>query len=337
MRLMFYVVLNLLVLCNHLVLSENVEELKQVRIRAAYNYGRPGDPNRDFLPLDFGMRPPPPPHDHLPYHHLRNGPPDPGHVHYHFLSSSKTNEKSASNFANTSGVPLDFAKSINEYIVSDLLLNAIEDGPEPEKVSFIANRFGGDTDGNETERNAALIARPAKCMPELTTVKIAQSDANVFYIPECIRIERCGGCCSHELLSCQPTETETVTYSVMKTGYTTGTNKLLKYVGREPILVEKHTKCSCGCKVKAADCGKYQEYRESECRCVCKNFDEEEKCYKNSYLKLWNPNICSCQCREILDCSTGFQFDHNECRCIKVQVTRRYIFSDVNRQKEQPE
>ncbi|XP_019757052.1 uncharacterized protein LOC109535575 isoform X2 [Dendroctonus ponderosae] len=298
MRLMFYVVLNLLVLCNHLVLSENVEELKQVRIRAAYNYGRPGDPNRDFLPLDFGMRPPPPPHDHLPYHHLRNGPPDPGHVHYHFLSSSKTNEKSASNFANTSGVPLDFAKSINEYIVSDLLLNAIEDGPEPEKVSFIANRFGGDTDGNETERNAALIARPAKCMPELTTVKIAQSDANVFYIPECIRIERCGGCCSHELLSCQPTETETVTYS---------------------------------------DCGKYQEYRESECRCVCKNFDEEEKCYKNSYLKLWNPNICSCQCREILDCSTGFQFDHNECRCIKVQVTRRYIFSDVNRQKEQPE
>lgn len=73
----------------------------------------------------------------------------------------------------------------------------------------------GETDGENTERGAAQLARAAKCIPELTTVRLAESDErNVFYVPECTRIERCGGCCSHVLLSCQPEESEQVTYSV---------------------------------------------------------------------------------------------------------------------------
>lgn len=73
----------------------------------------------------------------------------------------------------------------------------------------------GETNVENTERSAAQLARAAKCMPELTTVRIAESnERNVFYVPECTRIERCGGCCSHVLLSCQAEETVPVTYSV---------------------------------------------------------------------------------------------------------------------------
>lgn len=136
---------------------------------------------------------------------------------------------------------------------------------------------------------------------------------------------------------------------VVKTAYNE-VNKRLQYVGKVPITVEKHTKCKCQCKVKAEvvhvnfekistkvvcfqDCTAYQEYRESECRCVCKNIDEERKCYKNSGVKLWNPDLCSCECREIQPCSTGFEFDLNECRCIQSQLRRRYILNA----KEQPD
>ncbi|XP_076252795.1 uncharacterized protein LOC143191506 isoform X2 [Rhynchophorus ferrugineus] len=227
-------------------------------------------------------------------------------------------------------IPLDFAKTINEYNISDLLLNFVEDMPKFEAKVKTASRFGGaDEDDNDTERSSQ-IARPAKCMPELKPVKIIESkDPNIFYIPECTRIERCGGCCSHVLLSCQPTETETVTFSVMKTEYTG--NKKLKYVGKELVLVEKHTKCRCNCKVKAEDCNTYQEYIEQECRCSCKNIDEEKKCYKRSSKKLWNPDLCACQCREVTPCSTGYQFDYNDCKCVQSQVKRRYI---LNAQKE---
>lgn len=46
MSVIFYILLTLLVLCTHLGLSENVEDRKQVKTRAAYNYGGHGDPNR---------------------------------------------------------------------------------------------------------------------------------------------------------------------------------------------------------------------------------------------------------------------------------------------------
>ncbi|CAG9769469.1 unnamed protein product [Ceutorhynchus assimilis] len=235
---------------------------------------------------------------------------------------------------NSSGIPLDFAKSINDYsTLSDLLLNVIEDGPQMGDKNVIANRFGTDEDNENGERTSAQIARPAKCLPELQTVRIAKSnDPNVFYVPECTRVERCGGCCSHPLLSCQPTEIETVTFSVMKTAY--NGNRKLKYVGKEPVVVEKHTKCKCGCKIKAEDCNSYQEYVESDCRCRCKNLDEEEKCYKSSQKKLWNPDVCACQCRDVVPCSTGYNFDYNDCKCVQGQFKRRYVLTEG--QKEEP-
>lgn len=57
----------------------------------------------------------------------------------------------------------------------------------------------------------------AACIPELTKIKIGNTtDPSILYIPQCTRVERCGGCCTHALLSCQPTEDgiETLTYSV---------------------------------------------------------------------------------------------------------------------------
>ena len=46
-------------------------------------------------------------------------------------------------------------------------------------------------------------------MPELQVVPVTKEpDPTLVYIPPCIRIKRCGGCCNHKLLSCQPTNIE---------------------------------------------------------------------------------------------------------------------------------
>ncbi|KAF5305938.1 hypothetical protein FQR65_LT07549 [Abscondita terminalis] len=170
-------------------------------------------------------------------------------------------------------------------------------------------------------------------MPELQTVRIATTeDPSILYIPSCTRIERCGGCCSHSLLSCQPVATETVSFQVVKTQFQGGSK--LKYVGKEVVLVEKHVKCKCSCKVQAKDCNGFQQYSAGECRCACTNIDEEKKCNKESTLKLWNPEVCSCQCRNVLQCSTGYTFDMLKCKCVPVPVRRRYAELVVSEKRE---
>lgn len=184
------------------------------------------------------------------------------------------------------------------------------------------------------------MAKGAECMPELKTVKIATSeDPSILYIPQCTRIERCGGCCKHELLSCQPSKVENIPFKVYKTQYTG--EKKLKFLGTELVTVEKHSKCKCLCRVKAEvclmwfqlslylfiflqDCTKFQEYKESECRCACMNHDEKKKCLKYNETKLWNPDLCACQCRETMICSTGSYFDQNECKCVALNIKRRF-------------
>ncbi|XP_044748870.1 uncharacterized protein LOC123309709 [Coccinella septempunctata] len=216
-------------------------------------------------------------------------------------------------------IPLDLIQEINEIGDLNEIARRFVEGDEQvyPDTSILTDRFGAG------ERNAAVKPKSAGCMPELQTVQLATSlDASILYIPQCTRIERCGGCCSHHLLSCQPVETQPVSYSVLKTQYVGGKN--LKLVGKEIVVLEKHTKCKCDCKVKPEDCNRFQVYKKSECRCACTNTDEEKKCYRKNQTKLWDPQLCSCVCREVAECSTGFEFDPIECRCSRVPPRNRY-------------
>jgi len=202
---------------------------------------------------------------------------------------------------------------------NEILLNLVEGNTaeDDEAEPLLQTRFGG------VERSAAIVPKAAGCIPEIQTVKIVSNeDPSVLYIPSCTRIERCGGCCSHSLLSCQPTDTEPISYQVVKTQFIGGSK--LKYMGKEVVLQEKHTKCKCSCRVQEKDCNSFQEYKPSECRCACTNTDEEKKCYKENATKLWSPDICACQCRNILECSTGYRFDTFRCRCMPILVRRRF-------------
>lgn len=159
----------------------------------------------------------------------------------------------------------------------------------------------------------------------MQTVKLGdpEGDSSILFIPTCTRIERCGGCCTHTLLACQPTETETVNFQVFKTRYT-GSRKL-RFVEKQIVQVERHTKCKCDCKIREEDCNLLQVYNKNSCKCVCRNKDEEKKCLKRNDVKIWNPDLCSCQCREERPCSSGFYYDASQCKCVSPLVRRRYV------------
>lgn len=78
--------------------------------------------------------------------------------------------------------------------------------------SFLA-RFGGD----DVERSLARRPKPATCIPTDTVVSLQlleNKDPSIIIFPSCTRVKQCGGCCVDNLLSCQPTATQSITFEV---------------------------------------------------------------------------------------------------------------------------
>lgn len=55
------------------------------------------------------------------------------------------------------------------------------------------------------------------CQPRDTLVDIFQEypeDTDHTYVPSCVVLKRCGGCCSDEAMECFPTETRNISLQV---------------------------------------------------------------------------------------------------------------------------
>eukprot|EP00092_Neocalanus_flemingeri_P018977 GFUD01020562.1.p1 GENE.GFUD01020562.1~~GFUD01020562.1.p1 ORF type:complete len:279 (+),score=78.77 GFUD01020562.1:92-928(+) len=158
------------------------------------------------------------------------------------------------------------------------------------------------------------MAMPAACTPELTTVPIQLENltAGSFIFPTCTRIEQCGGCCSHPLLSCQPTQTELVIKDVLVIDVEKHTDRRL------PAQLTRHLSCACGCSVQERHCGPLQLYYPDECKCECSNWTEKVLC--SGKHQLWDETVCGCRCTNLgTECSTGLQFSRETCRCEKME------------------
>ncbi|XP_012278267.1 vascular endothelial growth factor C [Orussus abietinus] len=242
---------------------------------------------------------------------------------------SRTQERSAD--SSDLSVALKMAKEVNELQTVEDFLTQVKGVPPSAKDLFtIDSRISG------VERSNAEVAKPAKCMPELQTVPIKENhaDPSTIYFPSCTRVMRCGGCCSHSLLSCQPVSSEIRNFQVIVTKVEHGQS--LSYRGKEIVPTEEHTKCKCDCKFKPEHCTEKQIYVEDECRCTCSNVDEEEKCRRSNETKLWDPDLCSCLCRTSQECTTGFYFDLKTCSCSEVPFSQNWFASDRIANRFQP-
>ncbi|XP_074096972.1 PDGF- and VEGF-related factor 1 isoform X2 [Cotesia typhae] len=224
---------------------------------------------------------------------------------------------------------IELAKQMQNFNTIEDFLSIVKGVPESEKPSFVADRMG-------VERASAPLARPAACTPALQVVPLTLrvEDPAAIYFPPCTRVKRCGGCCNHRLLSCQPTEVRLVNYEIAVTKYI---NFTLAYKGKELIPVEVHDNCTCKCSITANQCNHKQDYIEDECRCICSNTDDEAKCKNNSHIKIWDSDKCECGCREIEPCHEGLYFDKNTCRCqLKPRSRDTYYTWEANEKKVTP-
>ncbi|XKL61477.1 hypothetical protein PGB90_008534 [Kerria lacca] len=171
------------------------------------------------------------------------------------------------------------------------------------------------SESNETSKSET--PKPATCAPELRTVNLKEStDDTIYYYPSCTRVDRCGGCCGSELLSCQATQIQFINYTVHIFEY--NGKPVLEHRGSKIVTVDKHIKCKCDCKIKAKDCKSlHQKYEEKKCRCTCTNREEEQNCLQQNDSKVWNGSTCTCECRQIHECTTLYYFDENTCSCVR--------------------
>lgn len=153
----------------------------------------------------------------------------------------------------------------------------------------------------------------AFCHPRRQPVKVSQpKDATLIYLPMCIEIERCGGCCSHELFKCVPSDIKNATRRVFAMRYPRPEAEYFVIESKPRIQIERHTKCSCQCKVQPEDCSPQQIYDKQNCRCMCAQEDGYLKCKEP---QVWVEKECRCRCLEYSECSTGAYFDTRKCRC----------------------
>ncbi|XP_011145783.1 platelet-derived growth factor subunit A isoform X2 [Harpegnathos saltator] len=238
----------------------------------------------------------------------------PGDIVFPGPIGSRSRDQSAAGSADDKEglISLELASRLNSIDTSEEFLQLLQGVPENERSPSLTSRFG-----EGEERSNAMKTQPAKCIPELQPVSLKlNNEPGTIVYPPCTRIKRCGGCCSSSLLSCQPTASETRNFEVIVSTMS------LHYRGRQIVPLEEHTACKCDCRIKEEDCNEKQHYERANCMCVCDNVDEAEKCRRNNNIKIWDPEVCVCSCRNIEMCNTGYYFDHNTCRCRQIMFSR---------------
>lgn len=128
----------------------------------------------------------------------------------------------------------------------------------------------------------------------------------------CIQIERCGGCCAHQLFECVPSVKRNATRRVAALRYPGPGAEYFTFEIEAKVKVERHTKCKCQCKIQPEDCTPHQSYDKQSCRCTCPQGNDQTKC---RHPQVWSNQECRCRCQDYLECSTGTYFDTRMCRC----------------------
>lgn len=178
------------------------------------------------------------------------------------------------------------------------------------------------------------------CQPREVCVEVAKEypeSTSQFYVPRCVALHRCGGCCTNEAYYC----TNTSYTLVNKTLIELSTPRM----DRSDVMVAfvNHTSCECVskrplhsiirraatdhlCSVPEVPCASGSFWDPVNCVCVSTdviNYSDTEA-LESSLLALCGPNrvldesTCDCVCRNGLtedSCDPGWKLDHNTCEC----------------------
>ncbi|XP_075426141.1 vascular endothelial growth factor B isoform X2 [Ascaphus truei] len=154
------------------------------------------------------------------------------------------------------------------------------------------------------------IYNRSHCQPRWLLLSILSEfpeHSDFLFLPSCVSVQRCAGCCSDEALRCVPTHTHSVTMQVIKTKFSR--SELME------ISVTQHKHCQCRLSAPGVNKGKKRRRkgkrgRETPTipRSLC------HLCPQHGTL---NPETCKCDCLQSEEhCHQQTQrLNKERCRC----------------------
>ncbi|KAM9468159.1 vascular endothelial growth factor Ab isoform 4-T4 [Clarias gariepinus] len=170
------------------------------------------------------------------------------------------------------------------------------------KSAYIPKENGGST--NEVVPFTEVYNK-SMCRPREVLVEVHQEypeDIDHIFIPSCVVLMRCAGCCNDEMLECTPTATRNITMEVQKL-------KPLRIKRNYPMSFAEHIECECRVKKEILD-----KTEHTHCKPCCSTCSERRR-----RLFIQDPETCQCTCKHSeADCKQR-QLELNErtCKCDK--------------------
>ncbi|KAL0967531.1 hypothetical protein UPYG_G00253450 [Umbra pygmaea] len=142
------------------------------------------------------------------------------------------------------------------------------------------------------------VYNKSMCQPRELLVEINQeypAEVEYNYIPSCVPLMRCSGCCNDEILQCTPTSTHNITMQI----------KQVNSEAKDVIVLKsftEHSACACSRKKEV------EEQPPTECL----------PCHKRKKrLYIQDPLTCQCSCRHSeADCKArNMELNEGTCKC----------------------
>ncbi|XP_022519664.1 vascular endothelial growth factor Ab isoform X1 [Astyanax mexicanus] len=189
------------------------------------------------------------------------------------------------------------------------------------KSAYIPKESGGST---HDVVSFTEVYNKSMCRPREVLVEVQQEypdDIEHIFIPSCVVLMRCAGCCNDEMLECTPTITYNITMEIQRL-------KPLRNKGISLMSFTEHAECQCRLKKdiqektekKGKGKGQKRKRKKSHdkkrdfthCKPCCSTCSERRK-----RLFIQDSQTCQCSCKHTeADCKLR-QLELNErtCRC----------------------
>ncbi|XP_055046260.1 vascular endothelial growth factor Ab isoform X2 [Misgurnus anguillicaudatus] len=150
-----------------------------------------------------------------------------------------------------------------------------------------------------------VVYNKSFCRPREMLVEIQQEypdDTEHIFIPSCVVLTRCGGCCNDEMMECAPIVTYNITLEIKRV-------KPLRHEGNFFMSFAEHSECRCRLKKDVP-----QIEKNTQCEPCCSTCSERRK---ERFRQ--DPETCLCSCKNTeADCrSRQLELNERTCRCDK--------------------